>query len=248
MKKVGFLALAIVTVLATLGIGFSMWSQTVTVNGSVTTGNVLFGIRDGGGNDQAPDGVTPPGQIFPTSSAQGYVDPRVPPFTVIPNWNQNAIPFITGDKNVASATSVNGPFLFHGTLYNGDNIHDYYSSITETVTNAYPFYAPTMYWIVSSNSSVPVKINTFVVNDPNNILGTVVFYWQVFETLSPGQTPYIYGHGALSDLATALGHTQMEIGQQIYMLITMVFQESTPQSTSGSFTVSINAAQWNEVS
>lgn len=40
MKKLGFIAIALVTLLATLGIGFSMWSQTVTIAGTVNTGYV----------------------------------------------------------------------------------------------------------------------------------------------------------------------------------------------------------------
>jgi hypothetical protein len=44
MKKIGLIAIAMITVLATLGIGFSMWSQTVTVNGTVNTGNLSLSV------------------------------------------------------------------------------------------------------------------------------------------------------------------------------------------------------------
>jgi hypothetical protein len=46
MKKVGFLALVIITVFTTLGVGFSMWSQTVAVSGNVNTGKVTLTVDD----------------------------------------------------------------------------------------------------------------------------------------------------------------------------------------------------------
>lgn len=46
MKKLGFIALALITVLTTLGVGFAMWSQTVTITGQVNTGNVSVSVSD----------------------------------------------------------------------------------------------------------------------------------------------------------------------------------------------------------
>jgi predicted ribosomally synthesized peptide with SipW-like signal peptide len=44
MRKVGLIALALVLALGSLGVGYAMWSDTVTINGSVTTGNVDLDI------------------------------------------------------------------------------------------------------------------------------------------------------------------------------------------------------------
>jgi hypothetical protein len=47
MKKIGLLCLALVLALGTMGIGYSLWYQTVYVNGTVQTGSVDMCIEDG---------------------------------------------------------------------------------------------------------------------------------------------------------------------------------------------------------
>jgi hypothetical protein len=241
MKKIGFIAIALVTVLATLGIGFSMWSQTVTVSGTVNTGNLLVGIRSNGFTTDAP-----PNYLGETNHNvfAGNLDPNVVP------WGNGTPPssltFVTATKNIASLASLeNGNLLFFGTPYPTDNAHNYYDFITENVVNAYPFYAPGWAFVISNGGSVPVKINGFSVTDPNNILGTVVFYWGITEV---GTTMNIVGHGTIAQLGAALDHPQIEKGQQLYITITMVFLESTPQNASGTFSIAVSAAQWDEVS
>jgi len=44
MRKIGLIAMALVLALGTLGVGYAMWTDTVTINGSVTTGNVDLDI------------------------------------------------------------------------------------------------------------------------------------------------------------------------------------------------------------
>jgi hypothetical protein len=44
MKKIGFIVIALMAVLASLGVAFSMWSQTVTITGQVDTGNVSLSL------------------------------------------------------------------------------------------------------------------------------------------------------------------------------------------------------------
>ena len=44
MKKVALLSLALVLALGSLGIGYAMWSDTVTISGSVATGRVSVGF------------------------------------------------------------------------------------------------------------------------------------------------------------------------------------------------------------
>jgi predicted ribosomally synthesized peptide with SipW-like signal peptide len=45
MKKTGIIMLALVVALGALGVGYAMWSDTVTVNGTVTTGSVDIDIE-----------------------------------------------------------------------------------------------------------------------------------------------------------------------------------------------------------
>jgi predicted ribosomally synthesized peptide with SipW-like signal peptide len=44
MRKVGLIALALILALGSLGVGYAMWSDTVTINGTVNTGNVDLDI------------------------------------------------------------------------------------------------------------------------------------------------------------------------------------------------------------
>jgi len=51
MKKLGLLVLVLVLALASLGIGYAAWSSSVTINGTVTMGDVEVGIADIGSDD-----------------------------------------------------------------------------------------------------------------------------------------------------------------------------------------------------
>ena len=46
MKKIGLLCLALVLALGTLGVGYAMWSDEVTIEGTVNTGSVEITIED----------------------------------------------------------------------------------------------------------------------------------------------------------------------------------------------------------
>jgi hypothetical protein len=51
MKKIGLLSLALVLALGALGIGYATWSDNVTIEQTIYTGNFEIGIRDVGTND-----------------------------------------------------------------------------------------------------------------------------------------------------------------------------------------------------
>ena len=46
MKKFGLLCLALVLALGTLGVGYAMWTDTVTISGTVTTNTVTIGFTE----------------------------------------------------------------------------------------------------------------------------------------------------------------------------------------------------------
>jgi len=46
MKKIGILALVLVVALSAIGMGYAWWTQSLTINGTVNTGNLLVGIAD----------------------------------------------------------------------------------------------------------------------------------------------------------------------------------------------------------
>jgi hypothetical protein len=231
-----------------MGVGYSMWSQKTTVMGTVTTGNVLVGIRQSYTNDGGPDCLVSPGMIYPTSSPlNGTLDPRVAPFVTAPS----SVTSFTGDKNVASYNETqNGAILFNPGPGFPTNNYNYYASCTDTIANAYPFYAPYFGFEICSGGDIPIIINSVTitnVTDLNNILGSVLIYWDMFIA---GTSGTIIGHGTFAQFATALqnAHFQLETFQELYVTGVMVFPQSTPLSSSCSFNLNVTAAQWNEVS
>ena len=55
MKKIGLLCLALVLALGTLGVGYAMWTDTVLIDGEVSTGNLILGVVDISTNDTGAD-------------------------------------------------------------------------------------------------------------------------------------------------------------------------------------------------
>jgi hypothetical protein len=88
MKRIGILSLVLIVVLASIGIGYAMWSDKVTISGDVNTGILTVKIASQYDND-----------------ASNQNDPKV-----AGSWDfSGATPVWTGDrytKNVASATST----------------------------------------------------------------------------------------------------------------------------------------------
>jgi predicted ribosomally synthesized peptide with SipW-like signal peptide len=143
MKKLGFIALAVVLALGVLGVGFALWSQQLTITGTVETGTLLVGIRDTGTNDPPPDLTTPPGVVKPIDPPNdGTIDEGY-------------------DKNVGAIESINGKYKF-----TKDNV-DYYHDITYKITNAYPCYTGTGSFAVANGGTIPVKVKTIKVTGGN---------------------------------------------------------------------------------
>ncbi|WP_334110144.1 hypothetical protein [Thermodesulfitimonas autotrophica] len=61
MRKVAFIAVVAILVLAVIGFGLAKWSDCVKITKIVETGKVCVGILDGGVLDPGPDPQQPPG-------------------------------------------------------------------------------------------------------------------------------------------------------------------------------------------
>jgi len=139
MKKFGLLCLALVLALGALGVGYAMWTDTVTLTASVTTDDVDLCIT--------PIGVT--GGPFTTDPSGGVsLDPSGLGSTCGP-------PIVFGQgvpserKDVAS-TDVN--YVDCHTL-------------GITITNAYPYYGAAVDFEVCNEGSVPVKLWKGTISD-----------------------------------------------------------------------------------
>jgi len=168
--------------------------------------------------------------VLDTGTSDSGIDPRVDPISLEP---------VTGDKDVASTISTNNSIKCE------DGV-TYYQSITETIANAYPYYAPTMNALLKNCGSIPVKIEDISVtsfDDPDDILSSITWKWE----LTYNDIVVASGEG-LSALAKIVDNYQIEPGDYLDAHITAIFLESTPQGASGSLTMTITASQWNEVS
>jgi hypothetical protein len=236
MKKIGLLSLALILALGTLGVGYAMWTDTVTVTGTVHTGTVQVGILDVGTNDPGP------GQYFlPDEPLQdGFsFDPLVQP---VDPW-QGPPFYYLGDKDVASCNSYN-----IGDVKCICNDVGYYAAVSEVVDHAYPFYAPTMHLQIASCGTVPVKIDSVEmidVVDPDGVLECIVWGWEIYPP-EAGVGPVI-GSGTLEEFVTALDHFQIEECEVMDIYLTEIFLECTPQGKTATFDLTITASQWNEV-
>lgn len=229
MKKSLLICMVTMLIFGLMGFGFAMWADTVTVEATVETGTVEIGIRDVGTNDNIITDAILGGTALNdedgvTDAMELGGDPQIEPGVN------------TEGKNVAVCTSENGDYKF--TL--GET--DFYDSITETITNAYPYYAPTTKIEIASNGSIPVKIDAFnvVEGENNDFTGYQVNYIITY----PGGSQ-AFGDSYDELLADLIG-TQLHQGDVVTLEIQTWFDQSTNQGSSGELTFSIHACQWNE--
>jgi len=249
MKKAAFLVMALIIALGALGFAYAKWQSTITIQGTINTGTVKIGIRDTGTTDPPPDLITPPGVVDPNilpnyEPTNGTRDPRVDPLAPwtaggTPNW------VFTDLKNVAATDSDNPDAAVPVCTCSSVG---YFASVSENITNAYPFYAPTMTLDIAGCGTIPVKIeNVQLTNIQGNasILNTPCVEWGWnFSGVCTGA-----GHGTLAEMVQALKDSKCQIHQcQVLTIgLTAVFLECLPQSSSVSFDIVVTASQWNEV-
>ena len=228
MKKIGLLCLALVLALGALGVGYAMWQDTVTIEGTVNTGSVDLDIVE-------------------LSSTWVYKVPGEDPEIVV---NHARIPGIhaTADPNapangilVASATAD----IVSLTDY-ADNI------VTVTCTNLFPCVDFKVDFLIHYDGSVPAKLN---ITDPLFTGTDADFFNELVWSLPTGdpEDSYCYGEMWKSDAAGVIGENipdlegyQLHKCDYILIVITLHLGQGAPMNAEASFTSAINAIQWNE--
>jgi hypothetical protein len=271
MKKFGLICMAVVLALGTLGVGYAMWSDTVTVYTTVMTGNVNVEIVGQKSNDPPPhgwdDGI--PSDVDPTPDDGWFSGSKDPahghqPFsysywanlgTVNPaNW------IWVGErygKNVASCNCTYTP-----------------DTLTIDIDNAYPSYGPDVAFIVRNTGTIPAKINSIKLTSVTTPMGTFVKDINVDVDANEtaymvanngavvvrheelGYPPYAWEPGFDDDYAftfclTSLGaqpllNTQLEPGDYLWGDVGLHVAQSAEQSKSYSFTLVYEFCNWNE--
>jgi hypothetical protein len=172
MKKVGLLILALVVALGALGAGYAAWSESITVTGTVSAGNldVDFAVASNdAGNAQDPrEGGSWDG-ISWTEGIRWDYDAASTDVTLNP----------TSDENADAVTS---------------------NTLTITVTDVYPGYKSSVALAVTNNGTIPVKVSTGTITDTTpagvRITGDITAFADVIQ---PGATVYCYGYLECTD-------------------------------------------------
>lgn len=226
MKKIGLLSLALVLALGTLGIAYAAWTDTITVEGTVNTGDVDL-------------------DITALSSTWVYKVPGVTDEIVV---NHALIPGIhaTTDPDppasgilVASATAD----IVSLTDY-ADNI------VTMTFDNLFPcipFVADVLWHY---DGSIPVKVNEISIEWDAGTDPLLIELAESAGGIAGGDIYALMYH--TNETGTEVGEG-IVVGDQLHECdyVKVVFYIHIPQDNdymnlSGSFTATLEVVQWNE--
>jgi predicted ribosomally synthesized peptide with SipW-like signal peptide len=168
MKKIGLIVLAVVLAIGAMGAAYAAWSETLTINGTITAGNLDVDFV-AASNDP---GIT--------------LDPLTGAWSVLA-WT----PATDSGKNVAS-TEVDQT----GITDAGDTVTS--NTLGITVANAYPQYTSQVRVAITNAGSIPVKVTMPAawtqtsVADMNDIDLSYNFNgWNPNLGLAPGATEYV---------------------------------------------------------
>jgi hypothetical protein len=222
MKKVGFIALALVTLLATLGIGFSMWSQTITISGTVNTGNVSLKVSNYTGTWAYKDSGS--NLVFTTTQ------PTIPPSSTAPAgalWGTSYAKVLSVNSNTDLTQS------YTCTSNAGLTIALGYSNLFPVPNPASGFWPWVADFDITNVGSIPIKLEVGSTSTTDS------------STTTPGMPAIGVTYVNNSTSISAEGY-QLEPGGVIHVQIALTVNESTVQSYNGTFSLKISGVQWNE--
>jgi hypothetical protein len=224
MKRIGFIALALVTLLATLGIGFSMWSQTVTITGNVNTGNVTLQVSNYTGTVAYKDSTG--ALVFSDSTlAMGP----------IPTAGAGALwgPSYAFIHDVNGATD-NAPHSC--TSEAGLTVNLWYQNLFPVPAASAGTFRP---WEadfdITNTGSIPVKLEVTAPSITDSTVGVTGMpaIAVSYTTVGGGTTIAAEGY-------------QIEPNGVVHVSISLTVNEQTVQSYNGHFSLLISGVQWNE--
>jgi len=265
--KLGIVFVVAIMALAAAGAGYALWSQTLTIEGTINTGEFVIGVRDdgtgdpgpywtsdGNGGELYPDGPFPgTTRTFDNPEGQGTWD-----------WNYEEDNANNDEgKNIAQTESLN-----NGNIVCVHEDINYYDSIEEKVYNAYPYYMSYIAITFANDGTVPGKIHDGrwnIISDPFGLMPFLkVYEIYLVENL------HEEGNEEWYDL-TSIGldgfQYQLDPCDTVTFVIMFYFDEYIPnpagdgdgdgdgdsdllmpELATATFTYDITWAQWNEES
>ena len=231
MKKIGLICLAVVLGLGAMGGALAYWNETLTVSGSVATGELDVQFSEQWSND---DGT--------------QLDPKV-----MGSWNFLAIPpEWTGDRylyDVGKTTCLLVPDASGPEM--GDN-----QTMVITVDNAYPCYYGNVAFTIDNIGTIPAHVKsiklisiskgaaTYTLATPRDLTPCVTWYIdyevpRVETTSSPGDDFSIHLSGPLAVCET------IAVGGALPGDICIHVEEGAAEKTKYDFTIEIVVEQFN---
>ena len=244
MKKIGLISLALVMALGMLGAVYAMWSEELTIEGTVTTGTVDVEFSQYS-NDAGPHGTAGAGGFF-----TGNFDPEVPG-----TWDPATQTWCgdRADKNVGSTDCALTP-----------------DTLTITVDNAYPCYFGSILYDIHNVGTIPVKViswelisvsknaQTMTLTTPLALTPCTWYYVNVDATpptVRGSATPPPAGAEAGEDFAFHLSEypedplydlAQIDPGEVGYGDVTVHLEQDAEMDTIYDFTIKVTVCNWNE--
>jgi predicted ribosomally synthesized peptide with SipW-like signal peptide len=228
MKKIGIICLALVVALGGLGIGYAAWTDSVTVTGTVNTGNVDIDVVDYSGtyvwktpgyDDEDSQGST----IYDVTIESGWMSDIGDPAAILgvidafPN-NGNGL-----TDPVACATAVAG----------AEN------EVVVTFDNLFPCINFSADFLLHYNGSVPVKVymENVAITGIDAALATITYKW--YESDADGNQG--------NEIVDILGYQLHKCDYVLVKIVIHVTQTQDSMLQTGSISGTIGVKQWNEV-
>jgi len=255
MKKIGLLALAVVLALGALGVGYAMWADTVTIDGTVETGDVEVEFSNQMSND-ACEG---------TDISAG--DPAEVGTWTTPDLEN---PATWSWQGAVQPEGVEKETACIGCTIDGD-------LLTVAINHGYPCYFGGIGFTIDNLGSVPVKIlsmkllsvnNVDIVGGPVDLVKDTQYYVDVGPAGPSSHPPMVSTtHDAqgtdTDDFSIVITGIDVcdQIGQagsaaepdELFGDIHVHIEQGIPQGLGCNgnrpftFTIEIVCAQWNEV-
>jgi hypothetical protein len=231
MKKIGLLSLAIVLALGALGVGYASWTDTIFIDGTVTTGDFCLSIEDGTYAEVITGCDPTPFADYPDRNWAGWVQSTG--VISCPAGYKFASKFCV-DKDVGYVT-------FNPVEDGNGNIVE----LEVTLHDAYPHYLAWITFEVCNCGTVPLKLRAPVINQSNFLL--IEYRNGVGTQLEPGEC---------HEISLFIGVVQHE-GHWVdgVWVVDDDTQDILPQNAGGSgandppaltFTITVEGYQWDE--
>jgi len=220
MKKIGLLILVLVMAIGSLGVGYAMWSDTVSVEGTIETGMVVLCIEDNvPGEAKSYKEVQgcdwdPMKLIYPDMNWQGWI-PVLGSISCPPGYGFDRKPCTNKDVAYVTFTPV----------YDDTPVH-HIKELQVTIHNAYPYYLAWITFELCNCGNIPLHVGPEIFSQNPSLL---IEYRNGAGQLEPREC---------HEISFYVGVTQW--------LNNDPAQGLTPQGADLEFTITLTGYQWNE--